>query len=68
MSAVEDLQSSTSHPDPVHVTAHFLFPVDTGPCEIHVKPIRAGRTSSNIDADIVQDVSASPCFVDVVSP
>jgi len=48
-------QSSTPHRDPVHISAHFLRATSVGPFEVHVHTIRAGRSFSNLQADLIQD-------------
>ena len=56
VSAVGDLQSGSLHPDPVHLTAHFLQPVDVAECGIRITVVRRGKNFTNIDADLVQNV------------
>ncbi|KAF5344894.1 hypothetical protein D9758_011591 [Tetrapyrgos nigripes] len=48
-------QVSTAHPDPIHVTAHFLSATALSSFEIHVKIIKTGRTFTNIQADFMQN-------------
>lgn len=49
-------QKLTRHPDPFHVTAHFLRATSVGPFEVRIHTIRSGRGMSNVHADLVQDV------------
>lgn len=63
-------QKSTRHPDPFHVTAHFLRATAVGPFEVRVHTIRSGRGMSNIHADLVQDVClprSSSCLLHLSS-
>ncbi|KAL5524108.1 hypothetical protein ACEPAG_8281 [Sanghuangporus baumii] len=55
LSAVGDLQSSSPHPDPVHLTAHYLQSADISECEIHIMVIRKGKTFTNLDAELTQN-------------
>ncbi|EJD03390.1 uncharacterized protein FOMMEDRAFT_20492 [Fomitiporia mediterranea MF3/22] len=55
LSSACDLQSNTPHPDPVHLTAHFLQPVDIAEVGVRVNVTRRGKRFTNIDADLVQD-------------
>ncbi|KAI0301133.1 thioesterase-like superfamily-domain-containing protein [Multifurca ochricompacta] len=52
--ATNQLQSDTTHKDPLHVTAHFLRLVSTGPLEVHVRRVRSGKGFSNLTAELVQ--------------
>ncbi|KAK7468919.1 hypothetical protein VKT23_003415 [Stygiomarasmius scandens] len=47
-------QASTAHPDPVHVTAHFLAATVLSSFEVHVQTIKTGKTLTNIQADFYQ--------------
>ncbi|KAH7925599.1 hypothetical protein BV22DRAFT_1195078 [Leucogyrophana mollusca] len=47
-------QSSSSHRDPVHVTAHFLRASNVGNVEVHVRTLKSGKSFTNLLADIVQ--------------
>lgn len=48
-------QSSSYHPDPIHVTAHFLRSAAIAAFEVHVRIIKAGKGFTNISADFVQE-------------
>ncbi|KAI0072516.1 hypothetical protein K474DRAFT_1667757 [Panus rudis PR-1116 ss-1] len=48
-------QLSTSHRDPIHVTAHFLRSASVAPFEVHIRILKAGRGFTNLTADFVQD-------------
>ena len=50
-------QASTAHPDPVHVTAHFLAATVLSSFEVHVQTIKTRKTLTNIQADFYQRVS-----------
>lgn len=56
LAALEDFQSTTNHPDPIHITAHFLFPTECGECSIQIKCVRTGKNMTNLDAEIIQKV------------
>ncbi|KAJ7617509.1 thioesterase-like superfamily-domain-containing protein [Mycena polygramma] len=47
-------QVSTSHPDPVQVTAHFLQATSVAPFEVRVRTLKRGRGFTNLIADLVQ--------------
>ena len=49
-------QSDTSHPDPIHVTAHFLRSATTSPFEVHIQILKPGRGFTNLTANLVQEV------------
>lgn len=48
-------QSSTSHKDICHCTAHFVRSALPKPFEIHIKNLKIGRDFSNITANMIQD-------------
>ncbi|KAL5528088.1 hypothetical protein ACEPAF_7224 [Sanghuangporus sanghuang] len=54
LTAAGDLQSSSPHPDPVHLTAHYLQSVEVSECEVRLKIIRRGKNFTNIDTDLIQ--------------
>lgn len=57
MDAVTQCQATTRHPDPVHLTAHFLYPATQGAFEIHIRVIKVGKGAfTNLSADFVQKV------------
>jgi len=47
-------QSSTKHPDPINVTAHYLQAVQIAEFEVRVRTLKIGRGFSNILADLIQ--------------
>ncbi|KAJ7741337.1 thioesterase-like superfamily-domain-containing protein [Mycena metata] len=47
-------QSSTTHRDPIHVTAHFLQATSIAPFQVRVRTLKRGRGFTNILADLVQ--------------
>lgn len=53
-------QKSTPHPDPFHVTAHYLRATSVGPFEVLVRTLRVGKGMSNLHADLIQDVRSPP--------
>lgn len=74
---------SDRHPHPLATTAHFLSPPRLGPAQVHVEPLRAGRSVSTTRARLVQggrtclDVTVTatalspdsePAHVDAVPP
>ncbi|KAL5506957.1 hypothetical protein ACEPAH_6413 [Sanghuangporus vaninii] len=54
LTAAGDLQSSSRHPDPVHLTAHYLQSVDVSECGVRLKIIRRGKSFTNINADLIR--------------
>ncbi|KAJ7494364.1 thioesterase-like superfamily-domain-containing protein [Mycena galericulata] len=53
-SCVEN-QAGSAHPDPMHLTAHFLQPTRTATSfEVHLRVLKQGRSFVNILADLVQ--------------
>ncbi|KIP10427.1 hypothetical protein PHLGIDRAFT_115547 [Phlebiopsis gigantea 11061_1 CR5-6] len=48
-------QAATRHPDPIHVTVHFLKSAMTGPYEVHLKDLKVGRDFTHLSAAFVQD-------------
>lgn len=52
--AVRAMLASTSKPDPLSVTAHYLRPVMVGPLDIHIDPSRDGRTLTTLAATMTQ--------------
>lgn len=50
-------QSTSTHPDPIHVTAHYLRTTAIARFEVQIHTLRSGRGFTNITADLVQDVS-----------
>ncbi|THU80953.1 hypothetical protein K435DRAFT_873869 [Dendrothele bispora CBS 962.96] len=47
-------QASTVHPDPLHVTAHFMAATALSKFEIRVKTIKNGGMLTNVQADFYQ--------------
>ncbi|KAJ7643777.1 thioesterase-like superfamily-domain-containing protein [Roridomyces roridus] len=47
-------QESTTHPDPIHVTGHYLQATSLGPFEVRVRTLKRGRGFTNVLADLVQ--------------
>ena len=54
-SAIKHQEAST-HPDPIHVTAHFLKSAMVGPYEVHLRDLKVGRDFKHISAAFVQNV------------
>lgn len=50
-------QKETGHPDPIHVTAHFMRATVVGPFEVHVSVLKSGRGFTNLNVEFVQNVS-----------
>ncbi|CAL1706694.1 unnamed protein product [Somion occarium] len=48
-------QSPKAHPDPIHVTAHFLRSAATSTFEVHIHILKAGRGFTNLTANLVQN-------------
>lgn len=55
--AVVRNQAESSHPDPIHISAHYLEPSSPGTVEIWIKEQRTGRRFWNLTADLYQEVS-----------
>ncbi|KAF8895618.1 thioesterase-like superfamily-domain-containing protein [Infundibulicybe gibba] len=47
-------QQSTTHPDPIHVTAHYLRTSSISPFEIHIRVIKHGKGFTNLSAELQQ--------------
>ena len=61
-------QSSTSQPDPIHISSHFLLPSVPEAYEIRLRQLRVGRRFSNLTADFVQHVSETIAVPRVLHP
>src|SRR4051812_31320646 len=48
------LATGMPHPDLLVASAHFLRPPEPGPAEVHVEPLRAGRTLATAAGRLVQ--------------
>ncbi|KAJ7778808.1 thioesterase-like superfamily-domain-containing protein [Mycena maculata] len=48
-------QVGSAHPDPLHLSAHFLQPTRTSSFEVHLRILKRGRNFINIIADLVQE-------------
>jgi acyl-coenzyme A thioesterase PaaI-like protein len=48
------------HPDPLTVSVHYLRSPVPGPAEVHLEPLRAGRTVTTVARRLVQD--GRPCL------
>ena len=49
-------QTPSNHPDPIHVTGHFLKSTVVGPFEVHIRILKTGRSFTNVSAQLVQHV------------
>lgn len=49
-------QSKTRHPDPIHITAHFLRSAVVGQFEVHISVLKSGRGFTNLSVQFVQQV------------
>ncbi|KAF8073935.1 thioesterase-like superfamily-domain-containing protein [Lyophyllum atratum] len=47
-------QSSSNHPDPIHVTAHYVRAAAISQFEIRIRTVKTGRSFSNLIADLHQ--------------
>ncbi|KAI0028269.1 thioesterase-like superfamily-domain-containing protein [Vararia minispora EC-137] len=47
-------QTGSTHPDPIHITAHFLRSTSPGPFSVRVKLYRVGRVTANLGAELWQ--------------
>ncbi|MGN0065241.1 MAG: thioesterase family protein [Nocardioides sp.] len=63
--------SLPQHPDPFVLSAYFLSAATAGPAEVQVTPLRPGRTSSTVRAELRQDgevrLTALATFGDLAS-
>ncbi|KAI0043954.1 hypothetical protein FA95DRAFT_1497832 [Auriscalpium vulgare] len=50
-------QADSSHPDPIHVTNYFLRGASIGPYEVHMRTVRAGKSFTNMTAELIQEGS-----------
>ncbi|KAL0960802.1 hypothetical protein HGRIS_005818 [Hohenbuehelia grisea] len=48
-------QSSTSHRDPIHVTAHYLRTTSKTAFEVRIKALKTGKGFTNLTAELVQE-------------
>jgi hypothetical protein len=48
-------QAPSSHPDPIHVTAHYLKAASTMDYQVRIRTLKKGRRMTNVLADLVQD-------------
>jgi hypothetical protein len=54
--ALRRAQKDTSHPDPIHLTAHYLASLSDGEFKIKMKSIKNGRAYANVEAQLIQKV------------
>ncbi|KAF8158188.1 thioesterase-like superfamily-domain-containing protein [Crassisporium funariophilum] len=54
LEACIQFQSSTTHLDPIHVTAHYLRPTFIAPFTVCVRPIKTGSGFTNLSAELLQ--------------
>ncbi|KIK69774.1 hypothetical protein GYMLUDRAFT_34172 [Collybiopsis luxurians FD-317 M1] len=43
------------HPDPIHVTGHFLYATSVSPFEVHIRVLKLGKNFTNLAAELLQD-------------
>ncbi|KAI0786753.1 thioesterase-like superfamily-domain-containing protein [Abortiporus biennis] len=55
LEAVVQQQAGSSHPDPIHVTAHFLRSAAVAPFEVHIRILKPGKGFCNLTANFIQD-------------
>ncbi|TCD68057.1 hypothetical protein EIP91_011602 [Steccherinum ochraceum] len=48
-------QSSSLHPDPIHVTAHFMRSTIVGPFEVHINVLKTGKGLTNLSLQFIQN-------------
>ncbi|KAF7299793.1 hypothetical protein HMN09_00985300 [Mycena chlorophos] len=53
--ACVERQASTAHPDPIHVTSHFLQATSVAPFQVHIRVLKTSRQFTNLIANLVQD-------------
>lgn len=49
-------QAGSPHPDPIHLTAHFMRSAVVGPFEVHIKVLKVGKGYKNMSVNFVQNV------------
>lgn len=54
--------SAKSHPDPIHVTAHFLHSTAAAPFHVRVRVQKRGKGFTNLEAELQQNVRVSLFF------
>ena len=59
LEAVTKNQCGSPHPDPIHLTAHFIRPTSVGEFEVHIRVVKKGKGFVNLTANLVQRVSRS---------
>ncbi|KAF7298691.1 hypothetical protein MIND_00816300 [Mycena indigotica] len=47
-------QASTSHPDIIHLTGHFLQAASPAPIDVHISVLKTGKQFTNLSASLVQ--------------
>ena len=57
--ALNGAMTSSPHPDPITMSAHFVRPGRVGPAQVLTETIKAGRTLATVRADLVQEGSVS---------
>lgn len=45
------------NPDPMHITAHYLYSSIPGPFEVNLRVLKDGRATTNLTAEFIQKVS-----------
>lgn len=45
-------QAGTPHPDPIHLTAHFMKSATVGPFEVHIKTVEVGKGFKNLSVNV----------------
>ena len=61
LEAIIKNQAGSSHPHPIHLTAHFIKSTSIGPFEVHIRIVKRGKGFMNLTANLVQCVSDFPC-------
>ncbi|KAG8907968.1 hypothetical protein FRC01_007528 [Tulasnella sp. 417] len=54
LDAALQFQSEATHPDPIHLSSHFLRAVTPGVFQVRIRPIRAGKQFANLTAELWQ--------------
>ncbi|CAA7262979.1 unnamed protein product [Cyclocybe aegerita] len=55
LEACMQFQSTTSHVDPIHITAHFLRATVPSPFTVRVRTVKIGAGFTNLTADFMQE-------------
>lgn len=61
-------QADSPHPDPLHLSAHFLQPTKPSILEVQIRVLKRGRSFVNILAELVQQVGSNSFLAPFLHP